>query len=202
MTLSNPKPENKFWLAFLTIVTIAVILTLVSCNGSKKAMKKDAQAVDRVLGSRTLIDKIKPAVLELYPCANDTFEIIVPGGIDSIPYPVTEIDTVIEISEGGYMQGFIDGQEAIMKRKIPIKRPDTIRVTVVDRQRQKADAETISQLRSNIANLDGKISEKDTAIAKANKWYWYFLIAVVLLVVSNVLWLYPNFLSNENSKTV
>lgn len=165
-------------------------------------MKKDAQAVDRVLGSRTLIDKIKPAVLELYPCANDTFEIIVPGGIDSIPYPVTEIDTVIEISEGGYMQGFIDGQEAIMKRKIPIKRPDTIRVTVVDRQRQKADAETISQLRSNIANLDGKISEKDTAIAKANKWYWYFLIAVVLLVVSNVLWLYPNFLSNENSKTV
>ena len=37
MTLSNPKPENKFWLAFLTIVTIAVILTLVSCNGSKKA---------------------------------------------------------------------------------------------------------------------------------------------------------------------
>lgn len=36
MTLSNPKPQNKFWIAFLTIVTLAVILTLVSCNGSKK----------------------------------------------------------------------------------------------------------------------------------------------------------------------
>ena len=33
----SPKPENKFWIAFLTIVTIAVILTLVSCNGSKKS---------------------------------------------------------------------------------------------------------------------------------------------------------------------
>ena len=170
---------------------LILLLFVFGCSAEKKAMKKDAQAVDRVLGSRTLIDKIKPAVLELYPCANDTFEIIVPGGIDSIPYPVTEIDTVIEISEGGYMQGFIDGQEAIMKKKIPVKRPDTIRVTVVDRQRQNADAATISQLRSDIANLDGKISEKDKAIAKANKWYWYFLIAVVLLVVSNVLWLYP-----------
>jgi ribosomal protein S18 len=37
MTLSNPKPENKFWLAFITIVTLAVLLTLVSCNASKKA---------------------------------------------------------------------------------------------------------------------------------------------------------------------
>ncbi|MFN8992732.1 MAG: hypothetical protein ACK5X3_03555 [Pseudomonadota bacterium] len=33
----SQKPQNNFWIAFLTIVTIAVILTLVSCNGSKKA---------------------------------------------------------------------------------------------------------------------------------------------------------------------
>ena len=31
------KPENNFWVVFLTIVTIAVLLTLVSCNASKKA---------------------------------------------------------------------------------------------------------------------------------------------------------------------
>ena len=33
----SQKPQNNFWYIFLTIVTIAVILTLVSCNGSKKA---------------------------------------------------------------------------------------------------------------------------------------------------------------------
>jgi ribosomal protein S18 len=33
----SQKPQNNFWVIFLTIVTIAVILTLVSCNGSKKA---------------------------------------------------------------------------------------------------------------------------------------------------------------------
>jgi ribosomal protein S18 len=33
----SQKPQNNFWVIFLTIVTIAVLLTLVSCNGSKKA---------------------------------------------------------------------------------------------------------------------------------------------------------------------
>jgi hypothetical protein len=166
------------------------LVVLFGCNAQKKVIKKDAQAVDRVLGSRALIDKIKPAVLELYPCANDTTEIIVSGGVDSVPYPVTQIDTIIEVKEGGYMQGFIDGQEAILKRKIPVKRPDTIRVTVVDRQRQKADAETIKQLQLSISKLDGQIVEKDRALAKPNPWIWYFIIAVVLLLLSNIVWLY------------
>ena len=33
----SQKPQNNFWVIFLTIVTIAVLLTLVSCNASKKA---------------------------------------------------------------------------------------------------------------------------------------------------------------------
>jgi hypothetical protein len=37
MISMSQKPQNNFWVIFLTIVTIAVILTLVSCNGSKKA---------------------------------------------------------------------------------------------------------------------------------------------------------------------
>jgi hypothetical protein len=169
---------------------LILLLFLFGCNSQKKAIKKDGQAVDRVLGSRTLIDKIKPAVLELYPCANDTTEIIVSGGIDSIPYPITQIDTVTQISEGGYMQGFIDGQEVILKRKIPVKRPDTIKVTVVDKQRQKADAETINQLQVNISNLNGQILEKDKALSKPNPWIWYFIIAVVMLLLSNIVWVY------------
>jgi hypothetical protein len=169
---------------------LLLLVFLFGCNAQKKAIKKDGQAVDRVLGSRTLIDKIKPAVLELYPCANDTTEIIVSGGVDSIPYPVTEIDTIIEVKEGGYMQGFIDGQEVILKRKIPVKRPDKIKVTVVDRQKQKADAETINQLQVNISNLNGQILEKDKALSKPNPWIWYFIIAVVLLLLSNIVWVY------------
>jgi hypothetical protein len=164
----------------------ALLLIVFGCS----PVKKDARAVDRVLGSRTLIDKIKPAVLDLYPCANDTVAVWFSGGIDSIPYPVTQIDTIIEVKEGGYMQGFIDGQEVILKRKIPVKRPDTIKVTVVDRQRQKADAETINQLQVNISNLNGQILEKDKALSKPNPWIWYFIIAVVLLLLSNIVWVY------------
>jgi ribosomal protein S18 len=37
MISMSQKPQNNFWVIFLTIVTIAVLLTLVSCNGSKKA---------------------------------------------------------------------------------------------------------------------------------------------------------------------
>jgi hypothetical protein len=184
------KKNLKFnWFPFV-FIAIVVLIVLLSCNAQKKAIKKDAQAVDRVLGSRALIDKIKPAVLELYPCANDTVEVWLSGGVDSIPYPVTKIDTVFQEKEGGYMQGFIDGQEVILKRKIPVKRPDTIRVTVVDRQRQKADAETIKQLQLSISKLDGQIVEKDRALAKPNPWIWYFIIAVVLLLLSNIVWVY------------
>jgi len=184
------KKNPKFnWFPFV-FIAIVVLIVLLSCNAQKKAIKKDAQAVDRVLGSRILIDKIKPAVLELYPCANDTVEVWFSGGVDSIPYPVTKIDTVFQEKEGGYMQGFIDGQEVILKRKIPVKRPDTIRVTVVDRQRQKADAETINQLQLSISKLDGQIVEKDKALAKPNPWIWYFIIALVLLLLSNIAWVY------------
>lgn len=37
MISMSQKPQNNFWGIFLTIVTLAVLLTLVSCNGSKKA---------------------------------------------------------------------------------------------------------------------------------------------------------------------
>jgi ABC-type oligopeptide transport system substrate-binding subunit len=37
MISMSQKPQNNFWIAFLTVVLLAVILTLVSCNGSKKA---------------------------------------------------------------------------------------------------------------------------------------------------------------------
>lgn len=183
--LQMKRKIKQNWFPVIFVLT-ALLLVFFGCS----PVKKDTKAVDRVLGSRSLIDKIKPAVLELYPCANDTVAVWISGGIDSIPYPVTKIDTVTEISEGGYMQGFIDGQEVILKKKIPVKRADTIRLTVVDRQKQKADAETINQLQVNISNLNGQILEKDKALSKPNPWIWYFIGAVVLLLLSNIAWVY------------
>ena len=33
----SQKPENKFWMIIIPIVLLAIVLTLISCNGSKKA---------------------------------------------------------------------------------------------------------------------------------------------------------------------
>ncbi|MCA6489100.1 MAG: hypothetical protein IM569_13790 [Chitinophagaceae bacterium] len=165
------------------------LVCFFSCSPVKKAARKDAKAVDRVLGSRALIDQIKPAVLELYPCANDTVGVWFSGGVDSIPYPVPQIDTVYNPGNA-YDQGFFDGQLSVSRKKFAVKRPDTIRVTVVDRQKQKADAETISQLRMSISKLEGQLTEKDKRISKSDKWLWYFIAAVVAFFVSNVTWLY------------
>ena len=170
-------------------VIFIALVCLFSCSPVKKAARNDAKAVDRVLGRRALIDQIKPAVLELYPCANDTVGVWFSGGVDSIPYPVPQIDIVYNPGNA-YDQGFVDGQLSVSKRKFPVKRPDTLRITVVDRQRQKADAETIRQLQLNVSKLEGQITEKDKRISKSDRWLWYFIAAVVAFFVSNLTWLY------------
>jgi hypothetical protein len=183
--------KNKIknnWFPFL-FALVTLLLVVFGCSPVKKAARKDAKAVDRVLGSRALIDQIKPVVLELYPCANDTVGIWFSGGVDSIPYPVPKIDTVYDPGNA-YDQGFFDGQLSVSRKKFAVKRPDTIRITVVDRQKQRADAETINQLRMSISKLEGQLTEKDKRIAKSDKWLWYFIAAVVAFFGSNLTWFY------------
>lgn len=179
---------------------IGCILLLFACNPAKQAARKDDKAIDRVTGSRKLIDRMLPIVLDLYPCANDTTTVWIAGGVDSIPYPVPKLDTaqkkkvidslnaafasdcdvaMNESYESGYKNAVLDMQ----RKKAPVPLPDTIIKTIVDKQRAKADAQTIQQLQTQVNTLQSLIDEK-------GKWLWWFIGALVLLVLTNAFWIF------------
>ena len=54
------------------IVGSIILALLYSCNPVKIAAHKDVAAVDRVKGSRNLINQIAPIVNDLFPCNRDT----------------------------------------------------------------------------------------------------------------------------------
>jgi hypothetical protein len=168
---------NK-WVAGLLIGC----LSLTACS----VAKQDQRAFDRVTAKRPLIDKILPIVQDLYPCVSDTVTLLTPGGIDSIPYPVEVIETVHEFTDTGYARGFIDGQKTVAKRKFAKPRPDTLKITIVDRRALQIASQEISELRAQIAPKDVAIAERDKRINTLN---WILILAVLLLAITNTFWL-------------
>lgn len=155
-------------------------LFLITCS----VTKKDRRALERVQAKRTLVDAMLPVVRDLYPCVADTQAIIIPGGIDSVFYPVPVIDTVYD-RRSGYAQGFIDGQLAITKKKYAVALPDTILKTIIDRT-------GIAMYERRISYMEGQLSERDERLKelqgdrKGKEWWTYGLIA--LLIITNVGW--------------
>lgn len=155
-------------------------LFLLRCS----VAKKDQRALERVQAKRPLVDAMLPVVRDLYPCVADTHAIIIPGGIDSVYYPVPVIDTVYDRGSA-YARGFIDGQMSITKQKYAVNLPDTILKTIVDRS-------GLSALERQIAYMNGQLNERDARIKetqgerKGREWFTYSLIA--LLIITNVVW--------------
>lgn len=193
------------------ILIVLLLIMVFSCNPAKVAARKDEKALNRVTASRPLIDRMKTVVMDLYPCANDTFAVWIPGGVDSIPYPTpvldsaqrrkiidslntvftSDCDVAINASyEAGYKNALID----LQKGKFAAKRPDTLQQTIVDKQRQNSDREYLVKLKIENANLQGQLSEKDKRIKEAIKeqrtWYWWFISAASLLVLTNAFWIF------------
>lgn len=166
--------------ALMVAGLLAGCLFLIRCN----VAKKDQRALERVQAKRPLVDKMLPIVQELYPCVADTVQIVIPGGIDSVFYPVPILDTIRD-RRAGYQQGYIDGQLSISKKKYARALPDTILKTIIDRS-------GITSYQTQIAYLNGQLSEKNdrlielTDARKERDWTVYGLIA--LLIMSNIGW--------------
>ena len=165
----------------LTAVGLLVgCLILIRCS----VTKKDQRALERVQAKRPLVDKMLPVVRDLYPCVADTQAIIIPGGVDSVFYPVPIIDTVYDRGSG-YAQGFIDGQLSITKKKYAVALPDTILKTIIDRT-------GLATYERRISYMEGQLSERDERLkelqgeCKGKEWWTYALIA--LLIITNVGW--------------
>lgn len=193
------------------IVTILVVILLFGCSPSKQAARKDKAALERVTAKRALIDSVAPIVFGLYPCANDTFTTFLSGGIDSVPYPVPVLDTAarkqiidslgklflndcyaaVEASyEAGYNNAIID----LKDKKVPVKRPDTLVNSIVDRQKHDQYEKAIQAAGKKAAALEASnylLGELITKQEKqTNKWLWLFIAACVALGLTNGLWVY------------
>jgi hypothetical protein len=131
------------------------VIVLSAC-----VVRKDNAAVERVTAKRPLIDRVRPFVMDLYPCANDTIQVWMPGQVDSVPYAVPvlnqeELNNIID-SLGMEYQGQCD--EALRKAylegrasvKIPKRKPDTLRLTIVDRTLLASKNAEISTLKGEI----------------------------------------------------
>ena len=146
--------------------------------------KKDQRALERVQAKRPLVDAMVPVVRDLYPCILDTIAIVIPGGVDSVYYPVPVIDTVYD-RRSGYAQGFIDGQLAITKQKYAVHLPDTVLKTIIDRTGVQTMERQISYMNGQLSERDEQLKEFKSA-KRERDWTMYGLIA--LLIITNVGW--------------
>lgn len=125
-----------------------ILAFLVSCRATK-----DIKAVERVTASRTLLNRVKPAVDSLWPAVCDTSTKFRPGRIDSILYSVYVpmlvdttnrkrlLDSLVgsdgicwESGKVAYNLGFQDAKKLMKDVKIPKPAPDTVDNTVVNRR--------------------------------------------------------------------
>jgi hypothetical protein len=155
-------------------------LSLLRCN----VAKKDQRALERVQAKRPLVDAMLPVVQSLYPCVIDTIAVVIPGGIDSVFYPVPIIDTVYDRGSG-YAQGFIDGQISISKKKYVRDLPDTVLKTVIDRTGITTYQTQLSYMKGQLSERNDRLKELQGA-RRERDWTVYGLIA--LLVITNVGW--------------
>jgi hypothetical protein len=145
------------------------IVALAACV----AGKKDQAAFDRVTAKRPLLDKVRPIIMDLYPCANDTIEVWMPGAIDSVPYAVPAVNkedmNALIDSLGMEYQGQCDEalrkayNEARASVKIYRRKPDTIKVTIIDRT-------LIGAKDAEIARLNGVMQEREKKYAQFDKY--------------------------------
>lgn len=75
----------------IVITFVFMVITMASCNPTKIAAKKDAQALDRVEGSLPLLSTAFAKGLELWPCVNDTVKSV---RSDTVVTTQTFTDTV------------------------------------------------------------------------------------------------------------
>lgn len=153
--------------------------------------KRDQAAFDRVTAKRPLLDRVRPIIMDLYPCANDTIQVWMPGQVDSVPYAVPVIGeqdlTNIIDSLGMEYQGQCD--EALRKAykdgrasvKIYKSKPDTLRVTIVDKT-------LVAAKEAEINRLQGVMKEREAKYAKYEEYKKgasvMILIGLVILLMT------------------
>lgn len=208
------KQQTKQTIAFCLLPIIGFFI-LFSCNPAKKVILEDNKAIERVKAKRSLIDSVKMAVLDLYPCSNDTTTVFKKGKTDTvkikelIPVIVSDPETRKKVTDSltelhskdcdkaillSYDAGYNNAKIDFGKLKIPVKNPDTLASTVIDRQLEKALRQQIEEEKRKNAYSEGVIKQLNETISakdkKANKDFWWLIAAISFGVISNAAWLF------------
>jgi len=156
---------------------LVLFIVLVGCS----IAKKNQQSVDRVLGSRELMDKVAPEINRIYPCNSDTIFKLVS-------------DTVTKV-ENDTTYTFYHYSDTVVKNNI-ITKVKTIKITDTIKQivesHQKEDI-----LNAKIAN-NQKVHEQDlaTVISQSaiinteqtkNKEYLSVMILLAALILGSAI---------------
>lgn len=203
---------NMAMLAFVIgAVAMVIMAALTGCNPAKQTARKDHAALQRVTAKRPLIDSIAPIVFGLYPCANDTVTTFLSGGIDSVPYPVLVLDEArrkaimdslnnvyadlsLDVANEAYDLGFGAAMDAVKNQKVPVKRPDTLAYSIVDRQKHHQYEKQIAAVEKKNAALEAMNQQLAVQVTEEKKegktFLWYFIAAVAACVLSNGLWVF------------
>lgn len=173
---------------------VALTLVLCACNPTKKLQKAEQQ----VIYNPDSFNKIGLRWAELNPCANDTIISLVEAAVDSITFAEylkyvdskdlpTLKDTLPRLLKEAYHLGYEDATNKYLSVKVPKCRPVTKISVVVDRQKQKLDADSIQKLNVKYSLLTGQIGQLNIELSKKHKqtntWIALFVVSFVLFII-------------------
>jgi hypothetical protein len=184
---------KKLYLAIIIFVAfLCWLFSMIGCSPAKKL----EQAKQRVMLDKKAFTDVGNAFVNLHPCANDTAWKFIKGGTDSIPYPVLKFDSAAYKSfvdslgivgaddynngvEKAFVQGFSEARKQYENKKIAVPRPDTLKGTILDKQKERLLEDQINMLNVAAGITAGQIIEKDkqlsSALSEKRKWMWWLI---------------------------
>ncbi len=158
------------------LISISFLIVIAGCSTAKIIKLKNDKAVNRVLGSRQLIDEIAPEVNRLYPCDS-----VAKIGIERVDTMVQE--RIIRSLEIDTLFSF--GLDTIIKERII-----TINKFRVDTIMDKKSIEILKKQNDNLIQIS--ISrDKEFSVLQSNynlakkksRNYLYILVGIGVLIV-------------------
>ena len=210
------KLSEKVITAVMTIIAvifICIILMIVfaACNPAKKI----AKAEQTVLLDSKARHNVFLNELERFPCANDSVVTYLPGRTDSVLInTITQVpvfdsfaysmalyniqDSAQEQCLASIKEAFDLGIETATKEfnklKIAVKKPDTARYMILDKQAWKLLDDSLQRAEKHIERLKATlISQAENCAkneAKNNKWMWRSIGTWVVLGIFLALCIY------------
>lgn len=182
------------------LFAFAGLILFSGCSPQKKLQR----AKQMVLLDPTARHDVFLTELQFFPCANDSVIQIVPAEIDSVTFaeylkfingalqtPTIRKDSLPILLKEAYQLGYEDASNKYLSVKVPLCKPNVVRVTVTDRQKEKILTDSLSQVNLKYSLLVGQIGQQSVYMAKQDKkitgWIWLFVGSTVLFVVTLIL---------------